>query len=138
MHARIYMQLSIYITCTHSYTHQNTHTHIKTHTQTGTQIGDAKGLTEPLESFDKKPGVIISMEACLKLLERAPPFPLGEALLQAHRECGEWKLFKEKLVSNHVFHHKQVCSVCVCACVCVCVCLCVFVCLCVCACINSC
>ena len=84
----------------------NTPTTILTSSK-GTHLGINKGLLEPVESFDKQPGVIISVEDCKRLLDRAPPFPHGRELWTTHKEHQEWKAFKEKLVSNHVFHHKQ-------------------------------
>jgi hypothetical protein len=57
-------------------------------------------------SFDKPPGVIISVEKCNQLLAREPLFPLGQDLVRTHHEHQSWKTFKEQLVSNQVFRHK--------------------------------
>ena len=57
-------------------------------------------------SLDKSPGVIISVQKCKELLGREPNFPLGQDLIRTHHEHQSWKIFKEQLVSNRVFHHR--------------------------------
>ena len=61
----------------------------------GTRLKLERGLTEPLESFDKTPVVLVLPETCRALLERAPQFPSADLVVKADREQEHWNDFKQ-------------------------------------------
>ena len=75
----------------------------------GTYMHPDKGLMEPMriDSLRTSGNSIISRVLCEELLARCPWFPVGRDLEGAFREQEDWKLFKQRLVSNHVFFTRR-------------------------------